>query len=149
MSLMELLNKELIKVPMESTGKDQALAELVDVIAAAGMLKDKNEVLNAVIERESQQSTGLGEGIAVPHARTSSVDNVVLCIGVAPGGIDFDALDGQPSSLFFMILAPSDKAGAHIEVLSEIAKLTRSRAFCRLLRGARSVEEILELFAEE
>ncbi|PIE04866.1 MAG: hypothetical protein CSA76_02010 [Spirochaetales bacterium] len=149
MGLMELLNKELIKVPMESVSKDKALEELVDVIDAAGMLKDRNEVLKAVMERELQQSTGLGEGIAIPHARTEAVNGQVLCIGVAPGGIDFDALDGRPSSLFFMILAPSDKAGAHIEVLSEIARVTRSKAFCRLLLSAQSAEEVLELFQEE
>ncbi len=149
MGLMELINKDLIKVPMESTGKDKAMEELVDVIASAGMLKDRDAVLKAVVERESQQSTGLGEGIAIPHARTDAVNEPVLCIGIAPEGIEFEALDGKPSSLFFMILAPSDMASAHIEILTEIAKITRSSAFCRLLRSSKTPDEVMELFQEE
>jgi mannitol/fructose-specific phosphotransferase system IIA component (Ntr-type) len=74
---------------------------------------------------------------------------MVMCIGIAPGGIDFEALDGNPSSLFFMILAPPTMAGPHIEVLSDIAKVTKSNAMCRLLANAADADEVLELFEEE
>jgi nitrogen PTS system EIIA component len=85
----------------------------------------------------------------VPHAKTTAVHDLTIAIGVAPGGIDFQALDGRPSSLFFLILAPPDKSGPHIEALAEIARLTRSTAFCRAVAAAPSAAEVVRLFRGE
>ena len=94
-------------------------------------------------------STGLERGIAVPHAKTEAVDGMTMAVGIAPKGIDFNALDGEDSSLFFMILANPEQAGQHIEVLSDIAKVTKSSALCRLLLASVSAEEVMEIFEDE
>lgn len=149
MGFLELLDKNLIKVPLESKDKNNLIEELVDLLDSNNKLNDRNLALQNILQREGLCSTGLERGIAVPHAKTESVDDMVMAIGIAPKGIDFNALDGEPSSLFFMILAPPDKAGQHIEVLSDIARVTKSTAVCRLLKAAADAEEVIELFEED
>ncbi len=102
-----------------------------------------------VLAREALGSTGLENGIAVPHAKTTAVTDLTIAIGISAPGIDFQALDGKPSTLFFLILAPPDKSGPHIEALAEIARMTRSTAFCKAIAAARSPAEVVELFREE
>ena len=149
MGFLELLNKDMIKVPLENTAKNDVLEELLGLIDKNGGINDRAQALEDLRKRELLGSTGLEKGIAVPHAKTPAVDRMVMAVGIAPKGIDFDALDGQPSNLFFMILAPPDQAGPHIEVLSDIAKVTRSAALCRLLLAAANADEVIELFEDD
>jgi nitrogen PTS system EIIA component len=148
MTLIDSITAEVIKVPLEQIGKPEVIRELLDVLTAAGHVTSSDRAYNALLERESQGSTGLGAGIAVPHAKTDAVDTLTIAIGVSPAGVDFQALDGEPSNLFFMLLAPPDQSGPHIEALAEIARLTRSPAFLRALIGAQSGAEILELLRD-
>jgi nitrogen PTS system EIIA component len=148
MALIELIEEDVIKVPLAATTKDGVIQELVDVLLAAGKISDKNAVYKALLERESKGSTGLAEGIAVPHAKTAAVKGLTIAIGIAPKGIDFAALDDQPSNIFFLILAPPDQSGPHIEALAEIARLSRSKAFLRSLAQARKASEVVELFRD-
>ena len=94
-------------------------------------------------------STGLEEGIAVPHAKTDAVKTLTIAIGISPEGVDFNSLDGKPSKLFFLMLAPPDQSGPHIEALAEIAKLSKSKAFINALINAKTPDEIVELFKED
>lgn len=149
MSLIDLLKKELIKVPMTATNKQEAIIELVDMADRAGSCSNRDDVLSAVQQREALGSTGLEKGIAIPHAKTEAVKEITLVLGVSPHGVDFQALDGNPSKIFFCILAPPDQAGVHIEALSEIAQITKSGAFLRLLGAAEDADEVLELFQED
>ena len=149
MGFLDLLNKDMIKVPLEKVTKNDVLEELLELIDKNGGLKDRKQALEDLQKRELLGSTGLEKGIAVPHAKTGAVDKMVMAVGIAPKGIDFNALDGEPSNLFFMILAPPDQAGPHIEVLSDIAKVTRSAALCRLLVAAADADEVIELFEED
>ena len=148
MGFLDLLDKELIKVPLEKNTKNEVLDELVNLLDGKDGIIDKNLALEDLRKRELLGSTGLERGIAVPHAKTNAVDRMVMAVGIAPKGIDYDALDGELSNLFFMILAPPDQAGPHIEVLSDIAKVTRSAALCRLLLAAANPDEVIELFEE-
>lgn len=148
MSILELLSEDCIKVPLESKRKNDLLHEMIDLLKEAGKIDDADSVFQAVRSREDQGSTGLGEGIAIPHAKTDSVTELTLAIGVSPKGVDFESLDGEDTKVFFMILAPSDKAGLHIEALSEVARLTRSAAFMRTLLHSENAAEVLELFQE-
>ncbi|MHC4581272.1 MAG: PTS sugar transporter subunit IIA, partial [Planctomycetota bacterium] len=91
----------------------------------------------------------LEKGIAVPHAKTPAVSSLKLAIGIAPGGIDFEALDKQPSKLFFLLVAAPDQSGPHVEALAEIAKLSRSNALCRALVNAENAAEVVELLKGE
>jgi PTS system nitrogen regulatory IIA component len=149
MALVDMVSPEIVKVPLESTGKPAVLRELVQVLKDAGRIADTENALAAVNQREQLGSTGLELGIAVPHAKTGAVKTLTLAIGISPQGIDFSALDGKPSRLFFLMLAPPNQPGPHVQALAEIAKLSRSRSFCDALMSARSAGEVVRLFRDE
>ena len=149
MAVVNLIEEDIIKIPLEAKTKPDVIKELVDVLKKAGKIEDAESVFRAVMLRENMGSTGLEKGIAVPHAKTHKVNNLVLAIGVSPEGIDFDSLDGEPSKLFFLLIATPQQAGPHIEALSEIARLTRSSNFCKLLLNAKTPKEIVEIFSAQ
>ncbi len=149
MALIDMVAEEIVKIPLESKDKPDVLRELVQILKDADEIDDFDTVLSAVQEREDKGSTGLEKSIAVPHAKTPAVSSLKLAIGIAPEGIDFDALDKQPSKLFFLLVAAPDLSGPHVEALAEIAKLSRSNAFCRALVNAESAAEVVELLKGE
>ena len=146
MALIDRITPNVIKVPLTESTKEGVIRELIELLVTAGRVKDLAKSYDAVLAREALASTGLENGIAVPHAKTTAVAD--LAIGIAPRGVDFSALDGKPSYLFFLLLAPPDKSGPHIEALAEIARMTRSAAFTRALRSAASPDEVMDLFKE-
>jgi fructose-specific phosphotransferase system IIA component len=149
MAVINLIEEDIIKIPLAAKTKPDVIKELVDVLKKAGKIEDAESVFRAVMLRENMGSTGLEKGIAVPHAKTHKVNNLVLAIGVSPEGIDFDSLDGEPSKLFFLLIATPQQAGPHIEALSEIARLTRSSNFCKLLLNAKTPKEIVDIFSAQ
>ena len=149
MAVVNLIEEDIIKIPLEAKTKPDVIKELVDVLKKAGKIEDAESVFRAVMLRENMGSTGLEKGIAVPHAKTHKVNNLVLAIGVSPEGVDFDSLDGEPSKLFFILIATPQQAGPHIEALSEIARLTRSSNFCKLLLNAKTPKEIVDIFTAQ
>ena len=149
MAIIDLIATNVVRVPLKSKTKTEVIRELIDVLDKTGKLSDAESTFKAVIARENMGSTGLEKGIAVPHAKTEKVKSLTLAIGIAPDGVDFDSLDGEPSKLFFLLLAQPSQSGPHIEALAEIARITRSQSFCRLLLNAKTPEEVVELFKEE
>lgn len=149
MSLVDLIRPEVVKIPLESGDKPGLIDELVKLLQDAGEIRDWRKAADAVHAREAMGSTGLESGIAVPHAKTDAVSELTLSIGISPRGIEFDAADGKPSHIFFLLLAAPDKSGPHIQALAEIAKLSRSRAFLNSLVRAGSADEVVELFRED
>jgi len=149
MSIISLITEEIVKVPLVSDNKPDVMRELVQILKDAGEIEDYNGVLTAVRTREDKQSTGLEDGIAVPHGRAAAVDGLKLAVGIAPQGIDFDSYDGKPSKLFFLLLASLDSAGPHVAALAEIAKLAQSKSFCRALCNAETAAEVVELMKGE
>ncbi len=149
MALIDLIVEDIVKTPLASKDKSGVLRELVQILKDAERIDDFDGVLTAIQEREDKMSTGLQDGIAVPHGKTSVVSSLQLAIGISPTGIDFDALDDQATKLFFLLVAPPDQAGPHVEALAEIAKLAQSKAFCKALIHAENAEEVLELMKGE
>ena len=149
MALIDLISPEVVKIPLSGRNKPDIIRELLSLLEGAGKVLDSEAAYEALLAREALGSTGLENGIAVPHAKTEAVKDLTIAIGIAPEGIDFDSIDGKPSRLFFLMLAPPDKSGPHIEALAEIARVTTSHAFCRLLIGATSAEEVVDIFQEE
>jgi fructose-specific phosphotransferase system IIA component len=145
MALIDLVVEKIVKVPLQSRDKPDVLRELVRILMDAGEIDDFDSVLKAVQDREDKQSTGLEQGIAVPHCKSSAVSSLKLAIGIAPQGIDFDSMDKQPTYLFFLLVASPELSGPHVEALAEIAKLARSKSFCRALVNAESAKEVVEL----
>ena len=149
MALIDMIVEKVIKIPLVSVDKPDVLRELVQILKDAGEIDDFNTALKAVQEREDKMSTGLEKGIAVPHAKTDAVSSLKLAIGIAPEGIDFDAMDKEPSKLFFLLLAPPGQAGPHVEALSEIARLVNSTSFCKALINADNAQEVVDLMKGE
>lgn len=149
MALIDLIKPEIIKIPLEAKSKEGVIRELLELLHAHNKLEDIDDAYRALLEREAKGSTGLEGGVAVPHAKTDKVPSITLAIGIAPEGVDFQALDGQPSTLFFLMLAPPSQSGPHIEALAEIARLTQSKTFCKMLLRAKDAEEVAELLTEE
>ena len=148
MELVELIHEEIIKTPLLAQNKPEAMRELVTILYEARKIDDPGPVLDAIHAREEKASTGLEDGIAVPHARTDKVKTLAMSIGISPQGVDFGAMDGKPSYLFFLLLAPPDQCGAHLEGLAGIAKLARCRTFCDSVIHAPSAQKVVELFKE-
>jgi len=145
MALIDLVVDKIVKIPLESKDKPDVIRELVQILKDAEEIDDFDIVLKAVQDREDKQSTGLTDGIAVPHAKTSAVTSLKLAIGIAPQGIDFDSMDRQPSKLFFLLLASPGMSGPHVEALAEIAKISRSKVLCKALVSAENAQEVVAL----
>jgi nitrogen PTS system EIIA component len=142
--LSDLLTPERVKVPLESQSKDDVLRELVQLAMPSAGAAARDRVVTAVLAREALLSTGIGSGIAIPHGRTSEVDTITLTAGLAPAPIDFDALDGKPVSLFFLLLGPESAAGAHVRALGRISRILRHESVRDDLNRAASADTFLE-----
>ena len=147
MKITDLLKPQSILLNTAPVTKADAIYILGDLMDKSGNLSDKAEYLQAVFAREESGSTGLGDGIATPHAKSTGVKEAGLAAMVVPNGVDFDALDGQPSRLFFMIAAPEDAADTHIEVLSKLATMVIDPDFKNALIQATTVDRFLELIS--
>ena len=145
MKITDLLKPQSILLNASPTNKADAIYTLGDLMDKGGNLSDKAEYLQAVFAREESGSTGLGDGIATPHAKSAGVKEAGLAAMVVPNGVDFDALDGQPSRLFFMIAAPEGAADTHVEVLSKLATMVIDPDFKNALIQAATVDRFLEL----
>ena len=148
MSLIDLIVEKIVKIPLESKDKPDVIRELVQILKDAGEIDDFDAVLKVIQEREFKGSTGLQDGIAVPHGKTDAVSTLKLAIGISPDGIDFDSLDGKPSNLIFLLVAPPGMSGPHVEALAEIAKIAQSKAFCKSLVSAGNSQEVVELMRD-
>jgi fructose-specific phosphotransferase system IIA component len=148
MALLDLIRPDIIKVPLLSQNKNDVIRELIQILIDTGKVSDMERINNALLDREALGSTGLEHGIAVPHAKIDMLKELHVSIGISHTGIDFQALDGKPSYLFFLLLAPPGQSGPHIEALADIARITRSQAFYGALINATSAQGVVDLFNE-
>jgi mannitol/fructose-specific phosphotransferase system IIA component (Ntr-type) len=146
--LSELLTVERIKIPLDAQNKDDLLRELVGVLSSHAAGADREDVLRAVREREAVLSTGIGHGVAIPHGKSAAVSDLRMAAGRAATPVEFDALDGQPVSLFFLLVGPESAAGPHIKALSRISRLVRKEEVRARLVAARTSEEFLQALQE-
>lgn len=144
MLLSELLTIDRIKIPLEADSKDELLRELVSIVAITDGISDEDAVLQAVRERESILSTGIGHGVAIPHGKSPSVPELRMAAGRAAAPVDFDALDGQPVALFFLLVGPESAAGPHIKALSRISRIVRRDDVRDRLIAANTPDEFLK-----
>lgn len=149
MNLSDALKAGAIKVKLQSADKLGAINELIDLADEVGMLSDKNDFKNAIMARERRQSTGLEEGVAVPHALSDSVKGVFACLGISKNGIDFQSLDGKPARLIFLIGAPPGMNTQYLSVLSKVARIFIKRDMRNKVLNASSPEEVMRIIEEE
>ena len=147
MNLKKALRIEAITPELKATTKDGVIENLVDLLVAAGKIKDRLEALRAVLEREKKMSTGMQSGIAIPHGKTDSVDELVAAFGIKHAGVDFDSLDGLPAHIFVMTLCPTTRTGPHIQFLAEISRQLNDPAIRARLLQATTADEILNILA--
>src|SRR3989338_5422911 len=149
MKISEILDHRAIKIGMTATTKEEALKELVDILAKVEDIGDPKGIVKALIERENLGSTGIGQGIAIPHGKTDKVTRLVAVLGVSKTGVNFDALDGEPVYIFFLLVAPKATAGPHLKALAQISRLLRDAYFCELIRKCKAEEEVFHLIKNE
>jgi len=145
MKITELLTKETIKLNLGSGSKGEVISELVTVLDSAGKLNNKEEYEKAVLNREKQSTTGIGDGIAIPHAKTNAVKSPAIAFGRSKAGIDYEALDGQQSHLFFMIAASEGANNTHLEALSKLSSILMKQEVRDQLLQAKTSDEVLSI----
>lgn len=145
MKLSKFCDESLITFDMKSKTKDEAIEELVDLVANSSIVQDRDQLLSDIIEREKLVTTGVGYGVAFPHAKTRAVKGIVIAFGRNDDGIDFDAMDHKPVNLFFLIAAPEDAIGAHLNVMARLSYLMKSEENRNKLQEATSPGDVLAL----
>lgn len=149
MKITDLLNRNSINVNGSAASKEDAINKMVDLIFQSGKISDKEEYKKFVLEREAKGSTGIGEGIAIPHAKCDAVTAPALAAMVIKDGVDFDSLDGQPVSLIFLIAAPNTEDNIHLDVLGKLSAMMTDENFSNKLKNATSVDEFLKIIDEQ
>jgi fructose PTS system EIIBC or EIIC component len=149
MKITDLLTKDTMILELKAKTKETVIEELVNKLDEAGKLHDKEAFKEAIFAREAQSTTGIGEGIAIPHAKTTAVKTPAVAFGRSKAGIDYESLDGKPSHLFFMIAAPEGANNTHLEVLSRLSTLLMNASFRSKIESASTLEEIVEIIREK
>ncbi len=149
MQITSFLKKEAIKVGMKAKTKDEALKELVDLLVSSGQVDNKRKMLSVLREREDLGSTGIGQGLAIPHGKCDCVSSLCSAVGVSKTGVNFDALDGERVYVFCLLVAPDQEAGLHLKALARVASLLKDRYFRRQLQNSRTPEEVLSAIKRE
>ncbi|MDR0878536.1 MAG: PTS sugar transporter subunit IIA, partial [Treponema sp.] len=126
--LLSLIEANLISTELQGETKEAIITELVDLLASQGKVEDRDQVLTDVLEREKSMSTGMEHGIALPHAKTDGVTDIHVAVGVKKSGVNFDALDGEPSRLFILVVSPRKVSGPHIQFLAAIGAVLKDEA---------------------
>jgi mannitol/fructose-specific phosphotransferase system IIA component (Ntr-type) len=144
MRLTDILKPQNIKVPLEANVKTDAIGELVELLAGNGELTDPKKVLEAVLDREATRTTGIGNGLAIPHGKCTGTDHLVMAIGRPATPIDFQAIDGRPVNLIWLLSSPPDKTGPHIHALARISRLMTIDRFRQALTLAKTPQEIFD-----
>ncbi|MDZ4722555.1 MAG: PTS sugar transporter subunit IIA [candidate division Zixibacteria bacterium] len=145
MKLSKFCDESLVSFSLNAKNKKEAIEEMVDLAAGSSMIKDRNELLTDVKEREELVTTGVGYGVAFPHAKTGAAKGIVIAFGRSQKGIDFDAMDHKPVHLIFLIGAPEDAIGAHLNVMARLSYLMKSEENRAKLMKVTSPGDVLAL----
>lgn len=143
--LKEALSLDVITTDLQGNDKNEVIGNLLELICRSGKVKDASLALADVLSHEKVMSTGMEHGIAIPHAKTSAVDQLVACVGISRRKIDFESLDRKPARIFIMTLSPKGDAGPHVRFLSEISRLLRDKKTCKALLGATNNQDVLAI----
>lgn len=150
MKLSDFVVREAVIVDLQATTKEDAIREIVAGLHAAGRLteSDQESVTKAILNREELGSTGIGQGVAVPHTRHPMVDRLIGTVALSDKGVEFAALDGEPVDILFLLVSPPNQPGDHLRALENISRHLKDEQFVRFLRQARTREQVLDVLDE-
>jgi PTS system nitrogen regulatory IIA component len=149
MNLLDILSPKSMIVGLQGETKDDIIKELVDSLEEGEVITDKDKGLQAVLEREKIMSTGIGDGIAIPHGKSDAVIRLAAALGIQKRGADFEALDGEPAYVFFLLVSPAHISGPHIKALARISRLLKNDDFKRRLIAAPTAADLLSVIEAE
>jgi len=151
MRIMDFLSKEAVIPDIKSTKKEDVIKELVDALVNAGSIdrRNQNKLIEDLMARELLGSTAIGQGIAIPHAKSECVNKLVAAFGLSKKGVDFDSLDGELAYIFFLLVAPVDSAGPHLKALARISRLLKDKYFRDNLRACQDKDSIIKVLSQE
>jgi fructose-specific phosphotransferase system IIA component len=144
MKLSDLLNENAICTSLESTAKDDVIKELVNLLEEAHSIKSGGEILDRVVEREAMMSTGIGNGVAIPHGKARSIHSLLAACGIAPEGLDFQSVDGETVNLFIILVSPEEFRGPHVRTLANISRLLKEEDTRERLKNCKTPQEFLD-----
>lgn len=149
MNIVDLLDPMAIAAELQGTTKDEVLGELTDALLQVEDSLDRNNVVRVLRERERLGSTGIGEGVAIPHGKLKELDRLLISFGRSSNGVDFDSMDGKPAHLFFLLVAPEESVGVHLKTLARISKLLKNPQVRKRLLDAGDAADLHHIIAEE
>ena len=149
MKMLEFLDKNAITADIVSAKKEDVITELVDLLSKSHRIKDKKSLIDTLMDREQLGSTGIGQGIGIPHAKSSAVKNLVAALGISRTGVDFDSLDGEPTYIFLLLVAPEDAAGPHLKALAKISRMLQDKFIRDSLISAKNKDIIFDIIRQE
>lgn len=149
MTIEEVLHESCVIADLQGTAKKDVLIELVSALKKANLIKNEQEVVNVIFEREKLGSTGIGDGVAIPHGKLKSIGKIICSFGRSIKGVDFDSIDQKPAHIFFLLLAPENSASLHLKMLSRISKLLRDPSFRKRLMELDNAHDIYRSVVEE
>jgi len=149
MTIEEVLHESCVVADLQGEAKKDVLIELVSALKKANLIKNEQEVVNVIFEREKLGSTGIGDGVAIPHGKLKSIGKIICAFGRSIKGVDFDSIDQKPAHIFFLLLAPENSASLHLKMLSRISKLLRDPSFRKRLMELDNAHDIYRSVVEE
>ncbi len=145
--LKKLLGPKNIFLELEAQTKSGIIEEMIERLADNGLIEDRLGALKAVVEREEKMSTGMNNGVAIPHGKTDCVSKLIVAVALKTCGIDFGSTDGMPSTIFIMTISPASRSGPHIQFLAEVSKVLRDSASRERLLAAKNTNDIITVFS--
>jgi len=149
MRLDQMFKVEFLNENLLSNTKADVLAELISVLINSGLKIDKTRTIDVLQQREKLGSTGIGDGVAIPHGKVGDIHELVVAFGLSRKGIDFDATDGKPVHFFFLLLAPENSTGQHLKALARISKMVKTPNFRKKLIDAKSKSDLYKAIVEQ
>ena len=145
MNLKKVLSPNSVWVDLKADSKQGIIEEMIDRLVVSGKVKDRGAVLQAVVDREEKMSTGMQNGVAIPHGKTDAVKSLVAAVGLNKAGVNFDSMDGSPCTIFIMTLSPIKRRGPHMQFLAEVSRLISQSAEREKLLACKTHNDIYEL----
>lgn len=145
MQIKDFLISKAVTINLEAKDKESVLKELLNMLSKAGAIKSVDKLFRVLMDREALGSTGIGQSVGIPHGKTDGVNKLVAAFGISKSGVDFDSLDGEPTHIFFLLIAPEHSAGPHLKALARISRLLKDKSLRDKLMKAKGSKELINI----